>query len=209
MSITPGKFISIEGVEGVGKSTNIAFIKNFLDERGIPLVLTREPGGTILGEQIRDLLLRKSEEDIDNIAELLLIFAARAQHLQTVIRPALAKGIWVVCDRFTDATYAYQGGGRGLGRDKIAQLEKFVQGELRPDLTLILDIDPGVGLQRATARGELDRFEQQHLDFFLAVRQTYLEIAAREPDRCIRIDAQQTVEQVKQAVISALQKFFG
>ncbi|MGH1441813.1 MAG: dTMP kinase, partial [Cellvibrionaceae bacterium] len=136
-----GQFITIEGSEGVGKSTNISFIKDYLEQKGIDLLITREPGGTPLAEQIRELLLAKRDESVDETAELLLMFAARAQHLNTVILPAIAEGKWVLCDRFTDSTYAYQGGGRGLDQALIANLEKLVQGEVQPDLTLYLDID--------------------------------------------------------------------
>ena len=161
---TAAKFITIEGIEGVGKSTNIIAIKDFLDQQQIDYVLTREPGGTLLAEAIRDLLLKESNEDVDSITELLLMFGARSQHLAEVIRPALEQGRWVICDRFTDATYAYQGGGRGIDSGKIAVLENLVQGELRPDLTLILDLEPQLGLARASDRGQLDRFEKQQLD---------------------------------------------
>ncbi len=209
MISTNGKFITIEGVEGVGKSTNISVIKDFLEEQGIQYLLTREPGGTKLGERIRALLLNTSDEEIEDVAELLLIFAARAQHITSVIAPALKRGIWVICDRFTDATYAYQGGGRGISNSKIAALENLVQGKLRPDLTLILDIDPQLGLQRAANRGELDRIEKQKLAFFEAARKRYLEIAANEPQRCVCINAQRDLEQVKKDVVSALRKFYG
>lgn len=199
-----GKFITIEGVEGVGKSTNIKLIKNELESREIPYILTREPGGTLLSEKIRDLLLKPNEEPPVEIAELLLVFAARAQHLEKVILPALNKGDWVICDRFTDATYAYQGGGRGLGSSEISQLETLVQGELRPDLTIILDLDPNAGLTRAMNRGELDRFENEQLDFFEKVRSTYLQIAKEFPDRCVVIDAGNEIEQVRSDILSEL-----
>lgn len=161
----PGKLITIEGSEGVGKSTNIQFIQGYLTNKGIDLLLTREPGGTPLAENIRDLLLQKRDEPVDEKAELLLMFAARAQHLNTVIVPALAAGRWVLCDRFTDSTYAYQGGGRGLDQELIAQLETLVQQGLQADLTLYLDIDVKQGLARASQRAELDRFEDQQIDF--------------------------------------------
>jgi len=199
-----GRFITIEGVEGVGKSTNIEFIREFLQQRGIEFVLTREPGGTKLAESIRELLLQEHEESVDSTTELLLVFAARAQHLSNVVKPALDRGCWVLCDRFTDATYAYQGGGRELGADRISVLEQMVQGELRPDLTLILDLEPELGLERAANRGELDRFEKERLEFFQRVRNTYLQIAESEPDRCTVVDASRPLEEVKAATLDAV-----
>lgn len=205
-----GKFITVEGVEGVGKSTNIAAIQDFLDKQNVTFLITREPGGTHLAELIRELLLRQYEnEKVDDLTELLLVFAARSQHLKEVIIPALQAGKWVLCDRFTDATYAYQGGGRGIEPSLIATLEQLVQGDLRPDLTLILDLPPEVGLARAAARGKLDRFESQQLDFFNKVRQVYLERAALEPDRCAVIDASSELEDVRKQVIQVLEKFCG
>lgn len=183
-------FLTVEGVEGVGKSTHIETIKNFLDERDIPCILTREPGGTPVAERIRELLLAVHEDEaLCELSELLLVFAARAQHLERVVKPALAQGKWVICDRFTDATYAYQGGGRGLDVAIIAGLESLVQGELKPDLTIILDLDPRIGMRRASGRGELDRFEREQIEFFDKVRRTYLDIAAADPQRCVVIDA--------------------
>ncbi|TRO37062.1 dTMP kinase [Pseudomonas sp. ALS1131] len=198
-----GLFITLEGPEGAGKSTNREYLAERLRERGIDVLLTREPGGTPLAERIRELLLEPSDESMAADTELLLVFAARAQHLQQVIRPALAKGCVVLCDRFTDATYAYQGGGRGLSIERIAQLEQFVQGELRPDLTLIFDLPVEIGLARAAARGRLDRFEQEGRGFFEAVRQAYLQRAAQAPQRYRVLDAGQTLAQV-QADIDAL-----
>ena len=198
-----GLFITLEGPEGAGKSTNREYLAERLREQGIDVLLTREPGGTPLAERIRELLLDPSEEPMAADAELLLVFAARAQHLQQVIRPALARGSVVLCDRFTDATYAYQGGGRGLSIERIAQLEQFVQGELRPDLTLIFDLPIEIGLARAAARGRLDRFEQEGRGFFEAVRQAYLQRAAQAPQRYRVLDAGQTLAQV-QADIDAL-----
>ena len=206
-AISTPKFITIEGVEGVGKSTNITVIKEYLEQHNIDYVLTREPGGTLLAEAIRDLLLEDHSEDVDPVTELLLMFAARSQHLAEVIGPALAVGNWVLCDRFTDATYAYQGGGRGIESEKIAILENLVQGELRPDLTLILDLEPELGLARAANRGELDRFEKQQLEFFNKVRNVYLQRAGDEPDRCVVIDASQELEQVKADVVIAMENF--
>lgn len=198
-----GLFITLEGPEGAGKSTNREYLAERLREQGVEVLLTREPGGTPLAERIRELLLAPSDEPMAVDTELLLVFAARAQHLQQVIRPALARGCVVLCDRFTDATYAYQGGGRGLSIERIAQLEQFVQGELRPDLTLIFDLPVEVGLARAAARGRLDRFEQEGRGFFEAVRQAYLQRAEQAPQRCRVLDAGQTLTQV-QADIDAL-----
>ncbi len=197
-----GKFISIEGVEGVGKSTSIEAIKKYLEVKKIEFVVTREPGGTVLSEKIRELLLQVNSEAPGGMTELLLIFASRAQHLEKVIRPALENGIWIICDRFTDATYAYQGGGRGLKTSVIAELESMVLGELRPDLTIILDLDPETGLARAKERGELDRFENEKDEFFNKVRSAYLDIARSNPDRCFVIDASQNIEQVSSDIIN-------
>ena len=198
-----GLFITLEGPEGAGKSTNRDYLAARLREQGVDVLLTREPGGTPLAERIRELLLTPSSETMAPDAELLLVFAARAQHLAQVIRPALAAGSVVLCDRFTDATYAYQGGGRGLSTARIEQLELFVQGELRPDLTLVFDLPIEIGLARAAARGRLDRFEQEGRSFFDAVRRTYLERAALAPQRYRIIDAGQSLSAV-QAVLDAL-----
>ena len=184
-----GLFITLEGPEGAGKSTNREYLAARLRAEGIDVVLTREPGGTPLAERIRDLLLAPSDESMAADTELLLVFAARAQHLAQVIRPALARGTVVLCDRFTDATYAYQGGGRGLSIERIAALEDFVQGPLRPDLTLVFDLPVEIGLARAAARGRLDRFEQEGRAFFEAVRSTYLNRAAAAPERYRVVDA--------------------
>jgi dTMP kinase len=161
-----GKFITLEGGEGVGKTTNLAFIRKYLQDHGIDVVVTREPGGTQLAEKIRQLLLDSSSESISESAELLLMFAARAQHIKHVIEPALSEGKWVLCDRFTDATYAYQGGGRNMSINTIEWLENLVQGTLRPDLTLLLDAPVEIGFGRVRTRGELDRFESERVDFF-------------------------------------------
>jgi dTMP kinase len=195
-----GKFLTIEGTEGVGKSTNLAFVRDWLVAKGIEVIVTREPGGTPLAEEIRGLLLAKRDEPVDETTELLLVFAARAQHLAQVIKPALARGAWVLSDRFTDATYAYQGGGRGLNRATIAQLEQLVQQELRPDLTLILDIDVELGLSRARQRGELDRFESETLEFFERVRAAYHQRATAAPECYGIIDAGQPLEKVQQDI---------
>jgi dTMP kinase len=195
-----GLFITLEGPEGAGKSTNREYLAERLREQGIAVLLTREPGGTPLAERIRELLLAPSAEAMAADTELLLVFAARAQHLAEVIRPALAQGTVVLCDRFTDATYAYQGGGRGLSVERIAQLEQFVQGGLRPDLTLLFDLPIEIGLARAEARGRLDRFEQEGRSFFEAVRQTYLQRAAQAPARYRIVDAGQSLAQVQLAL---------
>nr|WP_290445206.1 MULTISPECIES: dTMP kinase [unclassified Pseudomonas] len=193
-------FITLEGPEGAGKSTNREYLAARLREQGIDVLMTREPGGTPLAERIRELLLAPSEEAMAVDTELLLMFAARAQHLAQVIRPALARGAVVLCDRFTDATYAYQGGGRGLPVERIATLESFVQGELRPDLTLVFDLPVQVGLARAAARGRLDRFEQEGQAFFEAVRQAYLQRAGQQPQRYRLLDASQPLAAVQRAI---------
>jgi len=200
-----GKFITIEGGEGAGKTTNLSFITAQLTSHGIDFIVTREPGGTRLAEAIRTLLLSEHEEKVCEMTELLLIFAARAQHLDQVIHPALNAGKWVVSDRFTDATYAYQGGGRGLSETTIAQLEHIVQGSLRPDLTLILDLAPEIGLERARKRATLDRFEREKLDFFDRVRDAYRKRVSAEPQRCVLLDASQALEHVQGAILRALE----
>lgn len=192
-----GLFITLEGPEGAGKSTNREYLAARLREQGIDVLLTREPGGTPLAERVRELLLAPSDEPMASDTELLLVFAARAQHLAQVIVPALERGAVVLCDRFTDATYAYQGGGRGLDVERIAQLETFVQGSLRPDLTLVFDLPVEVGLSRAAARGRLDRFEQEGRGFFEAVRATYLQRAEAAPARYRILDASQSLKAVQ------------
>ncbi|MBA1272768.1 dTMP kinase [Stutzerimonas azotifigens] len=195
-----GLFITLEGPEGAGKSTNREYLAERLRKAGCSVVLTREPGGTPLAERIRELLLTPAEEAMAVDTELLLVFAARAQHLTGVIRPALAQGSIVLCDRFTDATYAYQGGGRAMDIDRIALLETFVQGELRPDLTLLFDLPVDIGLSRAAARGRLDRFEQEKREFFEAVRRTYLMRAEAAPARYRVLDAAQPLASVQAAL---------
>jgi dTMP kinase len=199
-----GKFITVEGIEGVGKSTNMEFIHQRLLASGKDVVVTREPGGTPLGEAIRGLLLDASYTGMDSTCELQLMFAARAEHLARVIRPALQRGQWVLCDRFTDATYAYQGGGRGIDIDIIARLEELVQGDFRPDMTLLLDVPVEVGLARAGQRGELDRFEQEKVEFFERVRAAYLSMANEHPHRYRVIDAGQPLDQVQQQLAALL-----
>lgn len=191
-----GKFITIEGSEGAGKSTNIHYIQNYLRQKNIAFVLTREPGGTPIAEKIRDLLLDKSHTHLCHDAELLLMFAARAQHLNELIIPSLEAGKWVISDRFTDASYAYQGGGRGLSWQKIAQLEQWVQGDLRPDATILLDIPVDEGMQRVRDRGETDRFEQEQLSFFKRIREAYLRLAEENPQRFHIINTLPAIEEV-------------
>ncbi len=199
MSNKKGKFITLEGGEGVGKSTNVPFIKHYIEARGVNVVTTREPGGTSLAEKIRDLLLQRHDEALTKEAEILLVFAARAQHLNQVIKPALAQGSWVLCDRFTDATYAYQGGGRGIESDAINWLQRFVQNDLSPDLTLLLDLPVAAGMARAKNRGgEADRFEAEQIQFFEQVRSNYLHLAAAFPGRIKLIEANRSLETVQQ-----------
>ncbi|MDO6594398.1 dTMP kinase [Neptuniibacter sp. 1_MG-2023] len=204
-----GRFITVEGTEGVGKSTNIDFLCNLLKARGIEIVLTREPGGTPLAEELRALLLSPRDERVSEDTELLLMFAARAQHIENVIRPALDRGAWVISDRFTDATFAYQGGGRGIDYEHISLLEKLVQHGLHPDLTLLLDLDVDVGLKRASARSEPDRFEQEKIDFFSKVRDAYLQRAKNEPQRFAIIDASVPLPEVQQQIASAVSLYLG
>ena len=203
-----GKFITIEGSEGVGKTTQIAALRDALKERGLEVIVTREPGGTPRAERIRELLLTPTDEPMPMTCELLLMFAARATHIENLIRPALERGAWVVCDRFTDATYAYQGEGRGVRREEIANLERFVQAELRPDLTLLLDAPIEIGAARAAARdgeGKRDRFEQERQDFFERVRNAYLERARSQPGRFAVIDATADRESVQQAILAEVE----
>ena len=195
-----GLFITVEGGEGVGKSTNISFMQGILAQQGVEVVITREPGGTPLAEEIRDVLLKNREEQVVSETELLLMFAARAQHLYQKIVPALEQGKWVISDRFTDATYAYQSGGRGVPAEKVALLENFVQGDIRPDITFLFDAPIEIGMARAQKRGVLDRFEEEKNSFFTRVRENYLQRAAKEPQRFQIIDASQNLEVVQQAL---------
>ena len=196
------RFITLEGGEGVGKTTNLAFIEDYLTQRGVDLLRTREPGGTPLGERIRGLLL--DSEGMNSSAELLLVFAARAQHLEEVIRPALGAGRGVLCDRFTDASYAYQGGGRGLDLSVIGFLEQWIQAGLQPDLTLLLDTSIEVGMARVQERAETDRFESEPLGFFEKVRGAYLQRADQYPDRIKRVDASGNLESVQAGIAMRL-----
>ena len=191
-----GLFITIEGGEGAGKSTQMERVAGWLERHGRRVVQTREPGGTRLAETLRDILLDKRNRTLSSLAELLLMFASRAQHLDELIRPALARGDVVLCDRFTDATWAYQGGGRGLPHDQIAALEHVVHGDLQPELTLLLDLPVQEGLARAERRGESDRFESESIAFFERVRAAYLERAAEYPARFAVIDASLDEESV-------------
>lgn len=204
-----GRFITLEGCEGVGKSTNLRFVETLLTERQIDVVVTREPGGTELAENIRNLLLTKHHESVTPKAELLLMFAARSQHIYHVILPALQRGAWVLCDRFTDATYAYQGGGRKMDTGTIAWLENTVQGDLRPDLTLLLDAPVEIGMRRARNRGLLDRFESEQLEFFERVREAYRQRAHLYPDRYAIIDAALPLPEVQGQIGKAIDDLYA
>jgi len=199
-----GRFVTIEGIEGAGKSTQIDTVRTLIGRAGHEVVVTREPGGTPLAERIRALVLAPSDEAMPALAELLLMFAARCVHLEGLVRPALLRGAWVVCDRFTDATLAYQGGGRGLPRAHIEALAQLVHPDLSPDLTLLLDVAPAIGLARAGRRGAADRFEREHVEFFERVRATYLDLARASPRRFAVIDASlsaaETAAQVRTSV---------
>ena len=204
--MSPGKFITLEGSEGAGKSTSLAFIQSLLVDAGITAIVTREPGGTALGEQLRNLLLQGRDRGMASDTELLLMFSARAEHLDKVIRPALTAGHWVLCDRFTDATYAYQGGGRGIADARIGVLEKWTQGDLRPDMTLLFDIPTKQGLERAGQRSTPDRFEQENQDFFERVRQQYLARAKQEPGRIHLINAAVGIPEVQEQIREVLRR---
>jgi dTMP kinase len=204
-----GKFITVEGTEGVGKSTNIGFIKSVLEAQGIEVVLTREPGGTPLAEELRSLLLSPRDEHVHQDAEILMVFAARAQHLNQVILPALQRGAWVLSDRFTDATFAYQGMGRGIDWSIISQLEALVQKGVSPDLTVLLDMPVELGMQRALARSAPDRFEQEKLAFFEKVRKGYHQRVDEMPSRFAVIDASQSLEAVQQDIKAHITERLG
>ena len=199
-----GQFITFEGTEGVGKSTQLANAASTLDALGVECVVTREPGGTPMAESIRELLLAPRDEPVNETTELLLMFAARAQHLHTRILPELEAGRWVLCDRFTDATFAYQGGGRGVPADRIALLESLVQGTVRPDHVILLDAPVETGMTRARHRGDLDRFEQEAVAFFERIREPYLARAASAPGRYHIVDASQPIEAVSDEVAGLL-----
>ncbi|EHJ03598.1 dTMP kinase [Marinobacter sp. DSM 26671] len=199
-----GQFITFEGTEGVGKSTQLANAASTLENLGVDVLVTREPGGTPMAEHIRELLLATRDEVVHETTELLLMFAARAQHLHTRILPALDAGQWVLCDRFTDATFAYQGGGRGVSQERIALLENLVQGNVRPDHVILFDAPVETGMARARRRGELDRFEQEDLEFFQRIRNTYLDRANEAPDRYHIINAARPLNQVSEEVVQLL-----
>ena len=195
-----GKFITVEGIEGVGKPTNIDFLAGLIEAQGHAVMKTREPGGTPIAEDIRSILKEHGDEPLPDVAELLLMFAARSINVNNAIRPALEAGSWVISDRFTDSTRAYQGGGRGFSRDSIECLATFVHGDLQPDLTILLDAPVETALQRAGWRGEPDRFEVEQADFFNHVRQAYLELAAAEPGRFRVVDCSRELDTVQAAI---------
>lgn len=201
--MAPGKFITLEGGEGSGKTTNLAFIQSYLESQGIDVVVTREPGGTEIAERIRHILLEHHEEAVAVDTELLLMFASRAQHLDHLIKPAIAAGRWVLCSRFTDSTYAYQGGGRGIDSKRIEVLENWVHGDFQPDLTFFFDLPVEIGMERARQRAELDRIESQEMAFFERVRQSYLE-RAKAHDRYRIIDASQSLDNVQEQLQAVL-----
>jgi len=207
-ALAKGRLITLEGIEGAGKSSHMQFIAEKLQQAGKDVLLTREPGGTTLGEGIRELLLKKDAEAMFEETELLLMFAARAQHVQQVILPGINAGKTVICDRFTDSSYAYQGGGRGISIEKIHQLEAWLFSEglsgFKPDLTLLLDLSVDIGLSRAKARGEADRFEIETVNFFQNARDTFLKIAQDEPDRVKIINAEQNLEAVQSSILEVL-----
>jgi len=198
-----GKFITIEGIEGVGKSTNIDYLAGIIEANGYAVMKTREPGGTPIAERIRNILKEHGDELLPDVAELLLMFAARSISVNNTIQPALSNGTWVISDRFTDSTRAYQGGGRGFPRESIEWLAEFVHGDLQPDLTILLDAPVDIAMQRADRRGDPDRFEVERAEFFERVRQTYLQIAEMEPERFVVVDCSRDLEAV-QAAISAV-----
>jgi dTMP kinase len=204
--MSSGRFITLEGIEGAGKSTAARFTRDWLSARGARVQLTREPGGTPLAERVRELVLTPAEERITPAAETLLMFAARAIHLETLVRPALARGEWIVCDRFTDATRAYQGAGRGVSSALIEQLAAAVHGDLWPTCTVLLDLPVAKGLARVRGRaGASDRFEQERAPFFEKVRQAYLQLAEREPQRIRIVDAARPLDEVEHAVAAVLE----
>jgi dTMP kinase len=204
-----GRFVTVEGIEGAGKSTHLGFIRSFLEAAGRRVIDTREPGGTRLGEEIRGLLLGHRDEGMAADTELLLVFAARAEHIRRTIAPALGRGDWVLCDRFTDATYAYQGGGRGVPPPRVAEIERWVQGDLRPDLTVLLDVPVELGLDRAGRRAALDRFERESRAFHERVRAAYLDIARREPQRVRVVDAGRSLDEIQRDLAAILSDWVG
>jgi len=199
-----GKFITVEGIEGVGKSTNVAFLREAIEKRGYEVLTTREPGGTPMAERIREMLIEHGDETVPDITELLLMFASRSLHVNNVIQPALAAGTWVVCDRFTDASRAYQGGGRGFPQEDINRLAEWVHGDLRPDLTILLDAPVETGMSRAGRRGSPDRIEIERADFFERVRECYLSLAENDPERFAVIDASRDIDAVRVSIESVI-----
>jgi len=199
-----GKFITIDGLEGAGKSTQIDFIKKYLSDRNLDIFLTREPGGTDLGERLRALLLDKNIDAMNPDTELLLMFAARNEHVKKVIEPKLEQGIWVISDRFTDASYAYQGGGRGIPLERIEELEKWTLKDFVPDMTFLLDLDVELGLSRVEQRGEKDRFEEEHKDFFNKVREIFSNRASKYPERIKLIDASKNIDETSSQIKKVL-----
>ncbi len=204
-----GRFITVEGIEGVGKSTNIEFLGVLIEDNGFSVMRTREPGGTPMAERIRELLLEHGEEPMTDIAELLLFFAARSLHINNAIQPALEAGQWVVCDRFTDASRAYQGNGRGVNQETISTLADWVQEDLQPYLTILLDAPAEVGMGRAGRRSAADRLEIEKTDFYARVRQGYLTLAESEPERFAIIDASQPLDQVQAAIKDIVVSLFN
>ena len=209
MSNIAGRFITVEGIEGVGKTSNLACVQDFLTAQGKDVVVTREPGGTALGENIRELLLGHKHDGMADDTELLLMFSARAEHIDKVIKPNMKAGRWVLCDRFTDATYAYQGGGRGIDMERIAQLEDWVQGSLRPDLTILLDAPVKLALDRAAKRSAPDRFEKERHEFFERVRRAYLKLASARPDRYLTVDTTPPLEAVQHTLKKQLSEYLA
>jgi dTMP kinase len=203
------KFVTFEGIEGVGKSTCIATLAGHLKKKNIEYVLTREPGGTAIGEALRSILLSEHSESIESDTECLMVFAARAQHIKKVVHPNLTAGIWVISDRFTDSTYAYQGGGRKIPTEKIAQLEQWVHPNLQPDLTILLDADLEIALLRAKERGQADRFEGESLEFFKAARDVYLQRAKEHADRFRIIDANQALPAVQEQLHKLVEEWLS
>ena len=201
-----GRFITFEGIDGAGKSTQIEVVANALRGRALPLTITREPGGTPLGEALREVILH---QPMTVAAETLLMFAARAEHLERVVRPALAAGTWVLCDRFTDATYAYQSGGRGMSVERIAELEQWVHPDLQPDLTLLFDVPPDVAAHRLARARSADRFEAEQVDFFSKVRRTYLQRAGEQSERFIVIDGTQPADVIGARLTELMQRWNG
>ncbi len=206
MTTTKARFISLEGSEGVGKTTSLKFVQSFVESLGHAVLVTREPGGTPMAEEIRNILLKEREETVHMDTELLLMFASRTQHVQQVIKPALNEGKWVICDRFVDASYAYQGGGRGIEFSHIQELERWCLGSFKPDLTLLLDMSSTEGIARTKKRGKADRFEVEKMAFYQRIRAAYLERATNEPERIHIIDASPTVELVQEEIRSVLLK---